>query len=307
MYRGTKPFSDKVIVGWELGDRIPPDFGIRIAVSYDEYRETKLKWTDKFSAFLEQPASREIDTFVVGLWGEDRAVDEVLEALVAANDKLPNLRHLFFGEIYEEETFISWIQQTDLSPLFEVYPKLETFYCRGSLGLQLGLPQALNLQRLVLEANSLPQEIVRSIMRAQMPELRHLELWLGSDEYSRDDADNITDFYPLFSGELFPKLEHLGLRNSEIADDLAIALAHSPLLARLKTLDLADGTLGDRGAEALLDSPNFSKLETLEITHNFITAKLIKQLSESGVKIRGGKSYIDSPVLMVHRYVAISE
>ena len=78
--------------------------------------------------------------------------------------------------------------------------------------------------------------------------IEHLELYLGTDDYGWDGS--IDDVLPLLADDRFPRLKYLGLRDSEIADGVAQAVAKSPLLEKLDVLDLSLGTLGDEGAAA---------------------------------------------------------
>src|SRR5205823_4390614 len=74
--------------------------------------------TDVFAAFLEDPAADTVQGLVIGPWSLDgRDSSAVVEALVAARERLPNLKALFLGDIVQEEQEISWIQQSDLKPI----------------------------------------------------------------------------------------------------------------------------------------------------------------------------------------------
>src|SRR5215207_4142526 len=138
-------FAGKPVQDWE-GSFDPAKQVIRIRVSYDDEES----WTDKLHAFIEHPKAREAEELVVGLWTDDTSVDSeaVVEGLVASREKLPKLRRLFLGDIISEECEISWIQQTDLSPLFGAYPQLEHLTIRGAEGLALGTPRAQALREL---------------------------------------------------------------------------------------------------------------------------------------------------------------
>jgi hypothetical protein len=64
-------------------------------------------------------------------------------------------------------------------------------------------------------------------------------------------------------------------------DDLAIALAASPLMRQLKVLDLSLGNLTDRGAQALLDSPallHLEKLVAIECETDSCSDEMMQQL-----------------------------
>ena len=75
-----------------------------------------------------------------------------------------------------------------------------------------------------------------------------------------------------------PTLRYLGLRDSQIADELAQWLADEEVVGRLQTLDLSLGTLGDAGARALLDSAHVRSLRRLDLSHHYISPALQQHL-----------------------------
>src|SRR5262249_42612610 len=101
---------------------------------------------------------------------------------------------------------------------------------------------------------------------------------------------------------------YLGLRNSEIADDLPAVLAKSPLMKRIRVLDLSLGTLTDRGAEALLAVPGIKKLEKLVIHHHFVSPPLLGRLQALGIEVDAGDPQpADVYGNETYRYVAHAE
>src|SRR5262249_27463640 len=82
-----------------------------------------------------------------------------------------------------------------------------------------------------------------------------------------------------------PALRPLALRNSQIADAIARALAKAPIVARLRVLDLSLGTLSDQGAEALLAVPGLANLEMLDIHHHYVSPELVRRLAALGIKV----------------------
>ena len=273
-----KEFAGKKVVDWDeaKGIQNPEQNNYRISVDY----ETETPWLDRFAAFLDDPNAAKVTGFIVGNWGEVASGDTsavVVEALTAARDVLPNLTALFLADITFEECEISWIVQSDVSPLFGAYPRLEQFRIRGGQGLRFGALQHEHLKSLTLETGGLPGAALREIMAANLPALEHLELWLGDSSYGWDGS--IDDLAPLFDGSLFPNLRYLGLRNSEITDEIAIVLAQSPLLQRVRVLDLSMGTLSDAGAEALLTSPYIKNLEKLDIHHHYLSDEMVSRLT----------------------------
>lgn len=250
--------------------------------------------TDVLAQFLGDPVSAQARGLVIGLWGEvfseSTGAERIVAALVAARDRLPNLRALFLGDITQEECEISWIHQTDVSPILAAYPALECLRVRGAEGLVLGTPRHDELRTLIIESGGLPAEVVRGIIAGHLPKLEYLELWLGDSNYGA--TTTVDDLKPLFAGGRFPALNYLGLRNSEIADALAVALASAPIVGRIQTLDLSLGNLGDAGARALLESPAVKSLRKLDIHHHYVSIPgdyrfpdLVSALANLGIEL----------------------
>lgn len=78
-----------------------------------------------------------------------------------------------------------------------------------------------------------------------------------------------------------PALRHLGLRNSEIQNEIAAAVASAPVVARLHTLDLSNGTLGDEGAAALLEGQPLTHLECLDLHHHFLSEEMERRVADA--------------------------
>jgi predicted DNA-binding WGR domain protein len=264
------------------GELIPVAY--RVGVSTEEHFRSNVKFSEKLAAFLDDPALGALQAVVIGCWShESEESTEVVEALVSARDKLPNLKALFLGDIPYREQEISWIHQSDLTALIEAYPQLEHFRARGGHDLALGKLRHRHLKSLAFEASNLPAEVVRAVGRADLPALEHLELWLGTEQYGADTT--VADLKGIFAGKGLPALRYLGLRNSEIADAITKALARAPVVTRLRVLDLSLGTLGDKGAEALLAVPGLAKLELLDIHHHYVSPQLVLRLKALGIKV----------------------
>ena len=233
----------------------PSQFAWRIGFGWEDEGD------DDFGALLgsllSAPGADRIEALVIGGWahyvGDGSSSAPAVAALAAAAPKLPNLKALFFGDLTYEDCEISWIVQSDVSPLLAAFPQLEELRIRGANELDFGTLRHDRLRVLAVECGGLPARIVESVSNAELPQLEHLELWLGDENYGREVGPE--HFERILSGELFPRLRHLGLRNAENADAIAAAVAKSPLLKRIRVLDLSLGTLGDEGARALLASP----------------------------------------------------
>ena len=228
--------------------------------------------------FLNSTAASPATALVIGAWhGDDPELTsaDVIDTLVKGKDRLPNLAAVYIGDITSEENEMSWIKQSDISPLLAAFPKLQLLRSRGGDGLELKSPRHDNLRGLAIETGGLDVGVIRSVSSSNFPNLEYLELWLGTDEYGANAT--VADLQPILSGNLFPKLKYLGLRNTQIADDVAGVVVNSPIVNRIETLDLSLGVLTDEGGNALLKlaSPTLKKLN---LHYNYMSADVIKQL-----------------------------
>ena len=278
-----KPVADWKPEGFDAQKTLP-----RIGLSYDDY-EKKQTWADAFAVFLNHPDAAQATGLVVGAWDFESSNDRiapVVQAIASAKDKLPNLTALFLGDITYEESEISWINQGDITPLLEAYPQLEHFTVRGGEGLKLRPIRHDNLQSFTIQSGGLDAEVVQAVCKCEFPALEHLELWLGTDNYG--GTTRVDDLQPILSGKAFSGLRYLGFRDSDIADEVAQAVANAPILQEIRVLDLSLGTLTDAGAAALLDSPQLRQLEKLDITHHFCSAPIIERLKQLPIEVDAG-------------------
>lgn len=316
-------FAGRAVKDWSADNGIKDPAGVayRLGITYDEGEEG-IDLPGKLAEFLDDPKAAQVEALVIGAWQADDSSASsapLVEALAAARDKLKSLRHLFLGDITSEENEMSWIVQSDLSPLLEAYPNLEHLSVRGSQDLSLGSPRHAKLRELVIQSGGLPPGVVHEIAAAELPALEHLELWLGSPGYGGDTT--VEDLAPLLKGDRFPRLKYLGLKNSEIQDDIAAVIANAPVLERIEVLDLSLGTLGDDGAKALLASPVLSgdpalfsgktaapRLKKLDIHHHYVSDDFVKALKKLGIEVDAGeKQEPDNWGGEEHRYISVSE
>lgn len=285
----------------------PPEHAVRLALDWEDF-DGGQKWLDLFAQFLEEGDAGEIEGLIVGSWDfeSSETSEGIVEALVSARERMPRLRALFIGDVTSEENEISWLQQSDLSPLFLAFPDLEYLGARGGTNLFFGSPHHANLKTLVAESGGLDGRLVRGLTTADLPALEHLELYLGTQDYG--GTTTIEDLAPILNGELFPSLKYLGLRDCDLADELAAAVASAPIVSRLETLDLSLGTLGDEGAQALLNSPLVLRLQKLDVHYHFCSPEMVERLEALPIEVDasdrqeeqswGGES---------HRYCAVTE
>lgn len=284
----------------------------RLAV--DPYADTSEEefgelW-DRFLASVDPAGVRAI---IMGQWGEayDDDSSDIVRHLVDARDRLTALRAVFIGDLEMEQAEISWIEQSDVTPVLEAYPLLEEFGIRGGTGLRFPAVRHKHLRTLRFEAGGLPGEVVRGVAASELPALESLDIWLGVEEYGGDAT--MADLAPILAGGRFPALRHLGLRNSEIQDEIAAAVAGASVVAQLTSIDLSLGVLTDEGVSALLDGQPLTHLERLDLHHNFVTEPVAERIREalksSGVQIdlsEPGDSWEDDEGV-VHRYTAVAE
>ena len=147
---------------------------------------------------------------------------------------------------------------------------------------------------------------MREVASASLPQLEHLELWLGDDGYGNDISNE--DLKPLLSADLFPNLKYLGLCDDCDADQTASLIAEVGFGESVEVLDLSMGTLGDEGAKALAASPRIKALKKLDLHYHYISPEVIEQLRQLGPEIDDSdKQEADEYDGQEERYVAISE
>ncbi|HHL19486.1 MAG TPA: hypothetical protein ENJ33_07105 [Thiothrix sp.] len=279
--------------------------------------EADKTFADHFEHFLAHQDAATLDTLVIGFWAEDydlsdtRYLSRMLAVLIDHKDKLPALKALFIGNIAQEESEISWIEMVCLSPIISAF-SLENFRARGN-GRFLEAPiNNTGLKKLSLETGGLSAETIKHIIASDLPNLEHLELWIGDSEWYGDAK--FAAIQPLLNSNKFPNLQYLGLRNCNYADELAIALANgAEILTTVKTLDLSLGNLSNKGAKALATSVNIASLDKLDIHYHYIEddallatlATVVPELDASDQQ--EADIYEDDGEEEISRYVFVSE
>jgi hypothetical protein len=215
-----------------------------------------------------------IEALVFGHDGWDKSGRTADSLLVQEQNRLPDLTALFLGDIEDSEAMISDIKQDDLGLILAAYPQLEVLHVRGdSKGydrgknhgrLRFSQLEHKNLMALTVETGGLNPLAVRDLCKLELPSLEYLELWLGDPEYG--GTSSIEDLMPIVSGDVFPHLKYLGLRNCNYTDEIVSVLSQAPHRSSLLELDLSMGTLSDEGSDLLLGSHVVEGLETLNVS-----------------------------------------
>ncbi|MBG0817623.1 STM4015 family protein [Planomonospora sp. ID82291] len=259
------------------GGELPPADRVAWRVSAAVY-DSEESFEERFARFLTAVDTTRVKAVIVGGWAEayDDDSSAVVGLLTENAARFPELRSLFLGAMASEECEISWIRQSDVTPLLEAFPKLERLEVRGGSGLELRPVRHEALRVLRFETGGLPAGVVRAVGACEFPALEYLELWLGVSDYGGDAT--VADLEGVLSGDRLPALRHLGLQDSEIQDEVAAAVASAPVVARLESLALSMGTLSDAGAEALLAGQPLTHLKKLDLYHHYLSEAMAERI-----------------------------
>ena len=297
----TETFFNKPVAAFVPGEAIDTQKSVyRLALDYDDEKEMAVL----IDEFVAQADKAQLDALIIGSWGApaENGVQDILAKLIALAPELPKLRALFIGDMTFEECEISWIIQGDYTPLLAAFPQLEALRIRGGTDLAIEPFTHQALRSFTIESGGLPAEVAESLASSSMPKLAHLELWLGTEDYGFSGDAEL--YRRVLAALVTPELKYLGLRDSEIADDLAVMLASHEVLGQLDTLDLSLGTIGDTGAEALYKSKLVPQLKCLNLSHHYISGRWQAELRTLPVQV-----LLDDPEEEDDgdRYVAVGE
>jgi hypothetical protein len=274
-HRHAGIFADRQVVNFEPGIEIVDPKETAYALREKHYRYRGLNealdftFQEKWHAFIESPGVSEVAALV---FGNGSYYLDYANALVRNHSIFNSLKAVFLGDIEDRESMISDLSfGCDISPVLSVYPDLEILHIRsGGRGNQLPFSEWRHekLKALRIESSGLNRSAITSLCQLELPALEYLELWTGSDEYGSDST--IDDITPIISGDVFPHLRYLGVKNCEYTDEVSFTLAKSPLLEQLIELDLSMGTLTNDGFLALVQAPSINELDTLNVSGNYV-------------------------------------
>jgi uncharacterized protein (TIGR02996 family) len=241
----------------------------RCRLSLDEYQnpgEFKGDLAEILELVLSHPSGRYIVEFAFMSNGDPN--DGNLQSLIdLLGKKAPaTTRKLTLGDNVDQ---ISWHHTGDLGKLWKGVPNLRTLEIETG-EFEVGKMNAPSLEKAIFITGGLSSSCGKNIATATMPKIKHLEIYYGTDDYGGDCT--IKQVKPLLDRTDLPKLEYLGIKNSEFADDIAAAIGGAKILKGLKTLDLSLGTMTDEGAKALAAAKDsLAHLEVLDLTRNYLT------------------------------------
>lgn len=299
-------FANRKVIEFDpvigISETVDTAYAIRVIPGEDYYTRSVLNGVDKLRIILQSPHACEIEALVFGYWYtrslKDFTFRPVLDELLEASQELTNLKALFLGDINSSEFQNVSLVYCNLSYILLAYPQLETLkvrnnsyrrsYCSNyEVGLEFCSIRHEKLQTLIIEGVGISNEVFEEICKLELPALEYLELWFGRDRYINHNS--INEFVSVFYHN-FPKLKYLGLRyyNHDYPDNVAFAIANSPIFEKLVELDLSMGKIGDDGAKALLKCSAIRQLDTLNISHNCLNNKMVEKISKLDIKVIAG-------------------
>ncbi|MBP2655815.1 MAG: hypothetical protein H6Q73_3384 [Firmicutes bacterium] len=254
---------------------------IKFFVDYDDEVTLEKKLAD----YIEEHVSYDLPAITIGHWNDayDTSPEPVINYLIANKAKFPNLKKIFLGDIDSDECEVSWIIHTDAAPLINEFA-LEEIIIKGANGLRLKNAASNTLKELTIISGGLASNTLNDIAEATIPNLEHLELYLGVDDYGFDG--DISTLEPFMQRSNFPKVTYWGLKNSEIADEICERVLASDILPGLEVLDISLGTLSNRGAELILENMDkLAHLKTLDLTYNYVSDELLEKIIAKGSEL----------------------
>ncbi len=107
-----------------------------------------------------------------------------------------------------------------MGPLLKAFPKLELLRIRGSAALQFKNAKHETLRALAIESGACPKQLSRRLPKPSSPTSSISNCGWAMPVMVLTPRS--TDLLPILKGTAFPKLKHLGLRNADIMDDIAV-------------------------------------------------------------------------------------
>lgn len=258
----------------------------KYAYDYEQYESGGKSPATMIEDILADPQLSELTELVIGDWGggwED-SCQPILDGIVKHADRFTHIEKLFIGDMSFEECEVSWILQGNYGALWAAVPQLKELTIKGSTDLELGAISHSSLEALTIICGGLPSTVIESIQEAQLPNLKKLLLYIGIEDYGFDgDVDTIK---ALLEQMDFPKLEYLGIADSEIQDELTEAVLKSRYMGQINTLDLSEGTLTDKGGAMLLETlPAYPNIKRVDLHYHYLSDGMMDQLKGMSVEL----------------------
>lgn len=276
---------------------------------WEDYDENGKSAETMIAEIMEDEEFSQIEELIIGCWGEawEDSCQPIIDGIVENKEKFAHIKSLFFGDMDYEDCEVSWIIQGNYSELWKALPNLKELTIKGSTELSLGEICHENLESLEIICGGLPSEVIEQIANAKLPNLKKLNLYLGSDNYGFDgDEKTIQN---LLEKTDFTKLEYLGLNDSEIQDEVTEVILASKYMNRITTLDLSNGTLSDKGGQMLLETlPKYPNITTVDLHFHYLSDEMMEKLEALPISIDlDEQNEEDEDDDEVYRYAMLTE
>ena len=215
----------------------------KYSYDFDQYEEEGKGPSTLVEDILADPEFPQVTDLIIGDWGNSWEEDcqAILDGIAANAQRFSHVEKLFIGDMEFDECEVSWIMQGSYKELWTALPHLKELTIKGSMDLDLGEVCHEELESLTIICGGLPVYVIEEIQKARLPKLKKLLLYIGSDNYGFDgNPDTIREFLEKVQ---LPKLEYLGIVDSEIQDEITEFVLESKFITQIHTLDLSCGTL----------------------------------------------------------------
>jgi hypothetical protein len=274
--RHTNIFANRQVVNFQPGMEIVHSQEIAYALRTSIFGDVTLK--RELSDLMQNPNVNKIENLVFGYCGYGCSAYSI-HILIEHHQLLAGLKNLFIGDIIDSEyPFYHMPQDDDISEILSTYNSLESLHirtgsnrCSDNGYLRFRSKEGLKheiLKVLRIESTGMSKQTLIDIQNLELPSLEYLELWIGQDNYSENNS--IDDLMMILSGEQFPHLKYLGIKNCDFADEVAAELSTSSRMKSLIELDLSMGTLTKKGLMKLVNCVDINSLDTLNLSFNYI-------------------------------------
>ncbi|EFC43212.1 BRCT domain-containing protein [Naegleria gruberi] len=202
--------------------------------------------------------------------------------------KLQQINSINLLNVDEEDNDVCYIQQDDMTSVFNSLPKLSFWRSKGGENLNISAQFShINLKSLVLISASLSTDFLTNLFNAYLPNLTHLELFIGlSVDGCNDEFMKNSKLLSKDEKGIFPSLTYLGLRNFEFLNQCTKTIFESAISKRVHIIDFSLSNLNDKGVNEfveLLESgieSDYLHLQILDLSHCFVSNKVRSRLNQ---------------------------
>ena len=255
--------------------------------------------TDVVEPLLKHPSGKFLVEMTIN--ENDDPSEDTLDDIFAviAKHPIPTLRKLTIGDDVSQ---ISWYRIGNVGKIWKALPNLEWLEIEAG-EFALGTIEAPKLKHAVFKTGGLSKGAMKSIAAAKWPNIEHLEVYFGDDNYGADST--VKDVMPLLDRTDLRKLKYLAVKNAEFQNELVVACAKSKLVKQLDTLDFSEGILTDDCIADFEKHADAFEHLTLNVSETYLSDEVVKRLKKIPKKlIAEDMREDDDPE---YRYVGVGE